>query len=61
MPDGTIDRSTRPCVHENVSRVARLYVGGRPLYKCDDCGARFVYEDDEPSHKALAPLKGDDE
>ncbi len=45
------------CEHANVSRVAPLYVDGRPLYKCDDCDARFVYEDDEPSDKALAPLR----
>jgi len=45
------------CEHVNTSRVAPLYVDGRPLYKCDDCGARFVYEDDEPSDKALASLR----
>lgn len=53
------DRSAA-CAHEHVLRIAPLYVDGRPLYKCDDCGAHFVYEDDEPSFKALAPLKGGD-
>lgn len=45
------------CTHENVTRVAPLYVDGRPLYRCTDCEIRFVYEDDEPSDKALVPLK----
>jgi transposase-like protein len=48
------------CAHEHVSRLAPLYVDGRPLYKCDGCGVRFVYEDDESSFKALAPLKDGD-
>jgi transposase-like protein len=48
--------NTAACGHERVSRVAPLYVDGRPLYKCDDCDARLVYEDDERSFKALAPL-----
>lgn len=51
---------TAACGHENATRVAPLYVDGRPLYACDDCGVRFIYEDDEPSHKALVPIKGAD-
>lgn len=46
------------CRHENVERVARLYVDGRPLYRCCDCDTHFVYEDDEPSYKGLATLRG---
>lgn len=46
------------CEHKSTSRVSPLYVDGRPLHKCNDCEARFVYEDDEPSFKGLAPIKG---
>lgn len=46
------------CRHENVERVARLYVDGRPLYRCCDCDTHFVYQDDEPSYKGLATLRG---
>lgn len=46
------------CKHENTIRLAPLYIDGRPLYRCIDCNIRFTYEDDEPSNKALIPLKG---
>lgn len=51
------DVSAAACDHERVSRVSPLYVDGRPLYKCDDCGARFVYDDDKPSFKGLAKVR----
>jgi hypothetical protein len=51
------EKPVNACDHENVTRLRPLYVDGRPLYKCDDCGARFVYEDDETSTKALAPIR----
>ena len=48
------------CPHEHASRLRPLYVDGHPLYKCDDCGVRFVYEAGEPSYKGLVPLRSRD-
>lgn len=45
------------CEHERMKRTP-LYIGGRPTYRCEDCGALAVDESVEPSTKALAPLKG---
>ena len=45
------------CAHENVELVRRLYVGGRPLYRCVQCLAHITYEGDPPSLKALANVK----
>lgn len=50
-------RCTRVCEHVNVTRAAPLYVDGRPLYKCDDCDARLVPENVEPTACGLAPLR----
>jgi hypothetical protein len=44
------------CKHVAFERVPHLYVDGRPLYSCLACGARFVFEDDQPSYKGLAVL-----
>lgn len=54
-------KTPEPCEHEYVERVAPLYVDGRPLYRCLDCDVRFTYEDDEPSRKALVPVKYEEE
>jgi hypothetical protein len=43
--------------HEHVWRhEPRIYVGGRSLYVCE-CGAQAVNDDEEPTTKALAPIK----
>ena len=39
-----------------VHRVPRIYVGGRPLLRCEN-GHELVDESGQPSHKALARLK----
>jgi transposase-like protein len=51
--------SSDDCTHENIVRVPRLYVDGRPLFRCTDCNTRLIREDDAPSYKGLAPLSLD--
>lgn len=47
------------CAHGGmVMRIRALYVDGRPLYRCDNCDARLVYEDDEQTYKALVESIG---
>lgn len=41
-----------------VEHVSPLYVDGRPLLRCAECGARMVDDAVEPSFKGLAPLRG---
>lgn len=51
----------RNCEHGRLERVSRLYVDGRPLYRCLDCDAHLVDESDDPSFKGLAALASNTE
>jgi hypothetical protein len=55
-PHGRL-RVSAECSHESVEFVRRLYVDGRPLYRCVRCYAHITYEGDPPSLKALANVK----
>jgi transposase-like protein len=52
-----VNEPLQVCEHEHVTRLRPLYVDGRPLFTCNQCGARLTYEDDEPSHKALTVVE----
>lgn len=49
------------CDHARLERLAPLYENGCPLYRCLDCDARGVLEDDEPSDKGIVPLRRRDD